>query len=60
MAEASALDSALDIRLSEVRAAYDRGELTTREAADARIAAMEEHLDRVRALRAEHFGGDDA
>lgn len=59
MAEANALDSALDIRLAEIRRAYDGGLLTTREAADLRIAALEEHLENVRKLRREHFGDND-
>jgi hypothetical protein len=59
MAEASALDSALDVRLSEIRTQRDRGQITTREAADARIAALEDHLDRVRELRTEYFGSDE-
>lgn len=60
--EANALDVALDIQISEIRTAHDRGEITTREAADLRIAALEEHLARVRQLRVDHFGpdGDDA
>jgi hypothetical protein len=55
-AEVSALDIALDIRLGEIRAAQDGGDVTTREAADMRISALQDHLDAVRALRREHFG----
>jgi hypothetical protein len=58
MAEASALDVALDVRLGEIRAELDSGSITVRQAADARIGALEEHLDQVRKLRREHFGGD--
>jgi hypothetical protein len=57
-AEVSALDVALDIRLGEIRAQQDRGDITVRQAADLRVEALEHHLDAVRALRDEYFGDD--
>lgn len=56
-AEAAAQDPFLDRRIAEIRAQYDAGDITVREAADLRVAALEHHLAAVRALRAEHFGG---
>lgn len=60
-AEASALDVALDVRLSEIRQMQDSRTVTVRQAADARIDALERHLEAMRALRVEYFGpdGDD-
>jgi hypothetical protein len=58
-AEVSALDVALDIRISEIRRRQDSGEITVRQAADERVDALARHLAEVEALRAEHFGGDD-
>ena len=46
--EASRLDGAL----ADIRAQEGAGELTTREAADKRIAVLEAHLSRLRLLRA--------
>ena len=54
-AEARMQDQFLDDRIAGIRAAEDAGDITTREAADLRVAAMEHHLAAVRALRAEHF-----
>jgi hypothetical protein len=54
--EAAAQDQFLDRRLAEIRAQYEAGSITVREAADLRVAALEHHLAAVRALRAEHFG----
>jgi hypothetical protein len=60
-AEVSALDVALDMHISEIRARQDAGEITVRQAADLRVEALSRHLAAVKALRAEHFPeGDDA
>ena len=58
-AEVQALDVALDIRISEIRAALDSGAVTVREAAGLRVAALERHLAAVKALRAEYFGNGE-
>lgn len=55
--EAAAQDRFLDGRLAEIRAQHEAGSITVREAADLRVAALEHHLEAVRALRAKHFGG---
>jgi hypothetical protein len=55
--EAAAQDKFLDERLAEIRRLHNAGDITTLEAADLRITALEHHLAAVRALRAEHFGG---
>lgn len=55
-ADAEAQDKILGERLAEIRDAQERGEISTREAADRRIAAMEDHLAVTRALRLEYFG----
>lgn len=57
-AEVSALDIALDVALGELRQLQDRGELNSRDAANARIVLLEDHLAKVRALRVAHFGGE--
>lgn len=57
-AEVGALDTALSIRLSEIRAAQDRREITVREACDRRISALEQHLAAVRELRRQYFGDE--
>ncbi len=49
--EASRLDGAL----ADIRAQRAAGKLTTREAADKRIAVLEAHLTRLRLLRAEYL-----
>jgi hypothetical protein len=54
--EAAAQDQFLDRRLAEIRALYEAGSITIREAADLRIAALEHHVEEVRALRVKHFG----
>ena len=54
--EAAAQDAYLDQRIAEIRRQQERSVMTVREAADARVAALEHHLNAVRALRAEHFG----
>jgi hypothetical protein len=50
--EASRLDGAL----ADIRAQEAAGRLTTREAADNRIAVLEANLTRLRLLRAEYLG----
>jgi hypothetical protein len=42
--------------LSEIARLHDAGELTVRQAADARVAALENHLAALRQLRADHLG----
>jgi hypothetical protein len=54
--EAAAQDQLLDRRLAEIRAQFEAGSITVRHAADLRVAALEHHLEAVRALRARHFG----
>ena len=59
--QATAFDGYLDEKLASIRAHEAAGDITIREAADMRVAALEHHIEAVRALRAEHFGnGDDA
>lgn len=55
MAEAAAHDEELDRRLADIRRQESDGFITTREAADLRVAAMEHHLTATRGLRAEYF-----
>jgi len=43
--------------IAYIRRRQDAGEITVRQAADERIAAMEEHLAAIRQLRERHFGG---
>ena len=50
-AEAGSIDGAL----ADIRAQEGAGKLTTREAADKRIAVLEAHLTRLRLLRAEYL-----
>jgi hypothetical protein len=59
-AEASALDCALDLKISDIRARLDGGDITVRQAADERVAALTWHLAMVEALRNQYFGDDDA
>jgi hypothetical protein len=47
----------LDAALTGIRASQDSGELSVRQAADARVAVLEEHLNRLRLLRDEYLGG---
>jgi hypothetical protein len=56
MAEAEKQHQFLRDRLTVVRRQQENGDITTREAADARIGAMEHHLAATRNLRIEHFG----
>jgi hypothetical protein len=58
MEEASQLDLFLRDRLVIIRRQQERGDLTVRESADARIEAMERHLAVVCALRLEYFGSE--
>lgn len=44
-------DAELEGQLTAIRAAADSGEITVRQAADKRIAAMEHHLTECRRLR---------
>jgi hypothetical protein len=57
--EAGAEDKRLTDCLAAIRAREDAKSISTREAADQRIAAMEQHLDAVRELRRKHFGDGD-
>ncbi|HSR82860.1 MAG TPA: hypothetical protein VLM11_01625 [Streptosporangiaceae bacterium] len=56
--DAAAQDAMLDERLAAIRRQQDQGTITIRQAADLRVAALEHHLEAVRALRAEYFGED--
>jgi hypothetical protein len=47
--------SRLDAALADIRAQEAAGKLTTREAADKRIAVLEAYLTRLRLLRAEYL-----
>lgn len=55
---AALLDDALDRKIASIRRRSDSGQLSVRQAADLRIAAMEQHLEASRELRWAHFGGD--
>jgi hypothetical protein len=54
--KAAIQDRLLDGRLAGIRAREAAGEITTREAANERVAALELHIEAVKALREEHFG----
>jgi hypothetical protein len=54
--EAAAQDHFLDDKLAGIRALEAAGDITVREGADLRVAALEHHLAAVRLLRAEYFG----
>ena len=51
------LNKILDQQLASIRGRQDDGALTIRQAADERIAALEQHLAELRKLREVHFGG---
>ena len=51
-------DRLLDERIADIRRREDEGTITVRLAADARIDAMEKHLDAVTRLRRLYLGGD--
>jgi hypothetical protein len=53
--EAEAEDRRLAERLAAIRAREGAGMITTRQAADERIAVMEAHLEAVRELRERHL-----
>jgi hypothetical protein len=55
--EAGAEDRRLAERLAAIRSREDAGTITTRQAADERIAVMEQHLEAVRELRRLHLEG---
>ena len=50
-------DNQLATQIAEIRRREDLGQLTVREAADARIQAMEQHLAVTRELRVRYLGG---
>jgi hypothetical protein len=50
-------DARLEQKITDIRAREDAGTITVRQAADERIAAMEEHLAACRFLRRRHLGG---
>jgi len=58
--EAEAEDRRLAERLAAIRSREDEGTITTRQAADERIAVMEQHLAAVRTLRERHLEGGQA
>ena len=45
----------LDAALADIRASQDSGKLSVRDAADARVGVLEEHLNRLRLLRDEYL-----
>jgi hypothetical protein len=55
--EAEAEDRRLAERLAAIRSREDAAAITTRQAADERIAVMEQHLGAVRELRRRHLEG---
>jgi hypothetical protein len=55
--EAEAEDRRLAERLAAIRSREDAGTIATRQAADERIAVMEQHLAAVRELREQHLEG---
>jgi hypothetical protein len=55
--EVGALDKRLDDVLRSLRDQQDRGQITTREAADQRVVAFEAHIAEVRQLRERYLGG---
>jgi len=57
--EAEAEDKRLTDRLAAIRSREDAGTITVREAADERIAVMEQHLAAVRELRERHLEGGE-
>lgn len=54
--EAWKQDDILDARLTEIRRQTDAREITLRMAADARVAALEAHIEAIRSLRSRFFG----
>jgi hypothetical protein len=52
---AALLDAALDRRLQAIRDDYDQGDIDEVDAANERVAVLEEHLASIRALRREYF-----
>jgi hypothetical protein len=52
-----AADRSIDAELARIRRREDVGELTVREAALARVEALEANLATLRRLRQEHLGG---
>jgi hypothetical protein len=55
--QVTAADRRIDAEIAAIRRKEDAGELTPKEAADARVEALEAHLTEVRRLRLEHLGG---
>jgi hypothetical protein len=55
--EIGAEDARLDTILRSIREREDSSEITVREAADQRIAALKRHLAACRALRVRYLGG---
>jgi hypothetical protein len=53
----SASDAALEQRQRQISAAEDAGRITTREAADARVAALTNHLAACSEARERYLGG---
>jgi hypothetical protein len=50
-------EEALSEALGHIRAEEDAGRITTVEAAAERVGLLEQHLERLARLRAEHLGG---
>lgn len=53
-----AADRSVDAQIAAIRRREDAGQYTPKEAADARVEALEAHLTTLRRLRREHLGGD--
>lgn len=57
--EAAELDDQLDATLREIRNRADTQQISIREAADLRVAALERHVEAIRRLRAEFYPEGD-
>ena len=57
--QAESFDAILDGKLASISRAADASELTTLEAALLRVRAYQHHIEVHRALRREHFGGEE-
>ena len=53
-----AADRSIDAQIAAIRRREDAGEYTPKEAADARVEALEAHLATLHRLRLQHLGRD--
>lgn len=53
-----AAERAIDAQIAAIRRREDAGQYSPKEAADARVEALEAHLATLGRLRREHLGGD--